>query len=313
MQLLLFHGADINWTDADGNTALHMVCYGEPGAASRLDCLQLLLSRKVSRRKWNKKGLLPIHCSAMQGRIDVIQALMDFDAHPTSNTVEIADKRDTPSLLYLSVANSHLKCANWLISKAFTFKPGEQEELMFNVLLDETKVEDQVQILNFLFKNGVHVNALNEKGKSVLHLTALDLDLYDILAALLDCGADVNIEDDECRTPLFYSVFASNLHSARLLIEHGANVRHQDSHSLTAFGYIPGYDEWLESGLFSEGITQLLQSYDLHRCTSFVRDMTRKIKEKEMSERFSSIKSRLDWLTFRKSTYGEMTQHRTEH
>ncbi|XP_069083628.1 uncharacterized protein [Pleurodeles waltl] len=179
-----------------------------------------LLSRKASRRKWNKKGLLPIHCSAIQGRIDIIQALMDFDTHPRNKITEISDKRDTPSLLYLSVANNQLKCANWLISKAVTFKPGEQEELIFNILLDELKVEDQVQGLNFLLRSGVNINALNEKGKSVLHLAALDLEFYDILAVLLDCGAEVDIEDDECRTPLFYAVFASNLHGARLLIDH---------------------------------------------------------------------------------------------
>ncbi|KAJ1164285.1 hypothetical protein NDU88_004730 [Pleurodeles waltl] len=123
------------------------------------------LSRKASRRKWNKKGLLPIHCSAIQGRIDIIQALMDFDTHPRNKITEISDKRDTPSLLYLSVANNQLKCANWLISKAVTFKPGEQEELIFNILLDELKVEDQVQGLNFLLRSGVNINALNEKGK----------------------------------------------------------------------------------------------------------------------------------------------------
>ncbi|KAJ1164284.1 hypothetical protein NDU88_004729 [Pleurodeles waltl] len=88
-------------------------------------------------------------------------------------------------------------------------------------------------------------------------------------------------------------------------MKEGANVRHRDNHCLTAFGYIHVYDEWLESGLFSEGITQLLQSFDLHRYTSFVRVMTRKIKEIEKSERFSSIKSHSDWFALGQSTYGQ--------
>ncbi|XP_069811796.1 uncharacterized protein [Dendropsophus ebraccatus] len=42
MQMLLKYGAEVNWKDDDGNTALHMVCYGEPGQQTRMDCLQLL-------------------------------------------------------------------------------------------------------------------------------------------------------------------------------------------------------------------------------------------------------------------------------
>ncbi|XP_069486198.1 serine/threonine-protein phosphatase 6 regulatory ankyrin repeat subunit C-like [Ambystoma mexicanum] len=304
MQLLLSHGADINWTDADGNTALHMVSYGEPGEKSRLDCLQILLSRKASRGKKNKKRLLPIHCAVMQGRMDVIQALLDFDAQTRNLIIKKTENTKSPSLLYLAVVNSQLECANWLISKSFTFKAREQEELMFNVLLDDFKVEDKVQSLGFLLSNGGNVNAQSENGNSALHLAALQMDLYDILAVLLDCGAEVDIENDECQTPLFFAAFTSNLHGARLLLDHGANVRHQDNGSVTAFGYIRDFDEWLASGLFSEGIAHLLRVYELNQSCSFVRGMTEKLKNMEMSEQFSSMRCHLDWFAWRQPPSG---------
>ncbi|CAH2277643.1 ankyrin repeat-containing YCR051W-like, partial [Pelobates cultripes] len=47
MQLLLKHGADVKWSDDDGNTALHMVCFGEPGKPSKIDCLLFLHNLRV--------------------------------------------------------------------------------------------------------------------------------------------------------------------------------------------------------------------------------------------------------------------------
>ncbi|XP_067907310.1 poly [ADP-ribose] polymerase tankyrase-2-like isoform X3 [Heterodontus francisci] len=164
MQLLIDHGADVNWSDVDGNTPLHIICFGEMRKPARLDCLKLLLSHKAAIEKWNNKELLPIHCAAMQGRIDVIQLLLQFASKQQMITKLM--KGSAPSLLYLSVANSHIECAKWLTEKGFNFKAEEQEELLFGLLHDEIEAPVKVESLEFLIKNGVNINAVDKHGDS---------------------------------------------------------------------------------------------------------------------------------------------------
>ncbi|XP_066445393.1 serine/threonine-protein kinase TNNI3K-like [Eleutherodactylus coqui] len=163
-EMLLNYGADVNWKDDDGNTTLHMVCYGEPGQPTRMDCLQLLLTHKVSTRKSNKKGLLPIHCAAIQGRKDVLQALIESEPKMREFINEHMSKRDTPSLPYLALANGHLENAKWLISNNFNFTAGEDEELLFDIVCSKNREESKVRIVNFLISHGLNVNICDKNG-----------------------------------------------------------------------------------------------------------------------------------------------------
>ncbi|XP_030070992.1 uncharacterized protein LOC115477963 [Microcaecilia unicolor] len=276
-RLLLSYGADVNRVDEDGNTALHMLSYGEPGQKVQLDCLQFLMSCKASTIR-NKKDLLPIHCAAIQGRTSVIQLLLEGDEQ-SRRDVEESFLKQTPSLLYLAAANGHLECAKWLASKSFTFNPGEGVELMFSILSDEIKVKDKIQILDFVAHSGVELNSLSKNGNSVLHLAAIRNGTYEVLAMFLNSGADVESTDREQRTALFYAIFATNFHGASLLINHGANVHHKDNRGLTAFDYITDFDEWLQSGLFSDPILVLLEEYDVKQSSQLVRQVTKKTQQ----------------------------------
>ena len=44
MQVLLEAGADIDAVDNDGNTPLHVMCYGEEGHETQLDSIEILVS-----------------------------------------------------------------------------------------------------------------------------------------------------------------------------------------------------------------------------------------------------------------------------
>ncbi|XP_051886670.1 serine/threonine-protein phosphatase 6 regulatory ankyrin repeat subunit A-like [Pristis pectinata] len=162
IQLLIDHGADVNWSDGDGNTPLHMMCYGEMMKPARLDCLKLMLSHKATIERLNNKDLLPIHCAAMQGRIDVIQLLLQFDTEEQMISKLMMAK--APSVLYLSVASNHIECAQWLTEKGFNFKPEEQKELLFGLLQDEMGVQGKAQCLEFLIRTGVDINAVDKQG-----------------------------------------------------------------------------------------------------------------------------------------------------
>ncbi|XP_075456615.1 uncharacterized protein LOC142495268 isoform X2 [Ascaphus truei] len=306
----------------DGSTLLHVAAYfGEYSVIETLLQLQLdvdildyrgatplqrsrdvktmQFSQGASKRKWNKKGLLPVHCAAMQGQVNVIQAMIESDAMEWSTINETMMERNIPSLPYLAMANNHLKCVKWLISKEFSFRPGEEAELLFDIICDEMKTEDKVHSVDFLISNGVNVNTRNKIGNSALHFAALRTDCYEILRLLLICGAEVDVENDTCVTPLFYTIFMSNFHGTRLLIDYGANVNHLDDHGLTAFAHIHNFDEWIGCGLFDDEINDLFKAYDLQQSVQLVRHVSKQLKKIEVTQQFFGTKTAQSSLPFR--------------
>ncbi|XP_032894096.1 uncharacterized protein LOC116984113 [Amblyraja radiata] len=285
IQMLIEHGADVNWSDGDGNTPLHMMCYGEMKKPARLDCLKLMLSHKATIEILNKKDLLPIHCAAIQGRIDVIELLLQFDVEEQTRAKLMTAK--APSVLYLSVASDHIECAEWLKSKGFLFKPEELKELVFGLLQDEMGAQGKAQCLEFLLRNGIDINAVNKQGDSALHLAALKGDCNDLLMLLLLNNAEVNILNRGHSTPLCYAVQASNYYGASLLIQHGVNIKEKNNQGFSAFDLIQDYHEWIDSGLFTEEIISVFKVYELERSCSLVRNINRKLKAAEASQQLS--------------------------
>ena len=49
------NGANIGAEDAEGNTCLHVKCYGEIEKPSEMDCIELLLAREANPVKRNTR------------------------------------------------------------------------------------------------------------------------------------------------------------------------------------------------------------------------------------------------------------------
>lgn len=62
------------------------------------------------------QGLLAMHCCAMQGRMDVMQLMRQYDPKDTIvATLNSEEDRSPPSLLHLAIANDFIDCAQWLV------------------------------------------------------------------------------------------------------------------------------------------------------------------------------------------------------
>ena len=56
---------------------------------------------------------MPVHCCAMQGRIDALQLLLQYGNESIREALEQEDNSSPPSVIHLAIANDHLDCAKW--------------------------------------------------------------------------------------------------------------------------------------------------------------------------------------------------------
>ncbi|XP_013397902.1 uncharacterized protein LOC106164510 [Lingula anatina] len=279
MEVLLEAGASVNAEDLEGNTPLHVKCYGETGKETQLGCIELLCqsgSKLVSR---NNRGLMPIHCCAMQGRIDAIQLLLAADKkEEIKKDLSKEDPKLPPSLPHLAVANDCMECAEWLIENGFEFKEGEPDLLVQRILAEQVKVIQQGEAIKFLLDHGASANPVYPGGNTALHYAASMSHSTEILELLMGYGAEVDAPNEDQATPLFFSTQCNNQSAASVLIENGANYRWKNAQGLTAFDCILDFDDWVECGYFNDEIRARLKAYSLKHTRDLIRAISKKVK-----------------------------------
>ncbi|CAG2255852.1 unnamed protein product [Mytilus edulis] len=294
LEEILDSGALVDAEDSEGNTPLHVKCYGETGKPAEMASIELLLHKNANICKRNNRSLLPIHCCAMQGRIDVMKMLIRNDQEGLMiKTINAEEDQNPPSLPHLAVANDFIDSAKWLIENGFYFKEKEQNILLRRILTEQLNLcknppkidffgihswKSSVDAVQFLLDNDAEVNPRYPGGNCALHYSAGLDGTSEILELFLSYGADVDPINEEGRTPLFYATQANNQFAACVLLEQGANVRQKDVHGLTAFDYIVDYDEWIECGYFTDDIKARLKAFSLKHARDLVRAISKKVK-----------------------------------
>ena len=92
-----------------------------------------------------------------------------------------------------------------------------------------------VELITFLLEMGANPNICNRGGISPLHLLA-EKGRVDIMAVLLDNGADIEAKDGHGCTPLFYT-FEYYPQATKFLIERGADIEARNSNGETPLFY----------------------------------------------------------------------------
>eukprot|EP00794_Sanderia_malayensis_P010823 gene10823-11975_t len=279
LEVLLDAGADINIVDDDKNSALHVKCYEESDEPSRLTCISRLMEKRISLTSRNRRGLMPIHCCALQGRIDAIKLLLDFDAEGSIRACLNEEAENPPSLPHLALANDHLAVAQWLYEQSFTFKGKEPDIILEKIIMDKVPCTMFTETINFLIQSGASTNTVYVGGNTPLHLASSQHHMTDILPLLIQYGADVNAYNDDHFTPLFFATSKNNQHGAKFLLDNGADLRLRNYQGLTAFDLIQDYDEWIASGQFDDDILARLKAYSLKQARDLVRAISKRVQQ----------------------------------
>lgn len=81
-----------------------------------------------------------------------------------------------------------------------------------------------LDIVKFLLKHKCDVNAQTRRLRAPLHYATYNNTPTEILALLIDNGADIEIKDDDNATALMWACYLNNMKATQFLINKGANV-----------------------------------------------------------------------------------------
>lgn len=204
VKLLLAHGVDVNATDRQGRSPLHV--------APTKDSAELLLAHGVAVNTKRADGATALHLAAVYGRKEVVQVLLAHGADVNART-----KDGITPLHYAKGAEVvKLLLANGASVDA-TDSGGNTPLYM----------ADELGVVELLLAQGAKLNARNNIGQTPLlrvirtyisNLPAHSLmsgplgdDIVvahggskEVVKALLNHGADVNLDDRDLNMPLFY-------------------------------------------------------------------------------------------------------------
>ena len=208
----------IDTADDEGHTALY-----HAALIGTLTLVTLLVKRGANLNAKNEWGDVPLDKAALEGRTDVVEFLLHRGAVVNNNAggcnghgsivtllldhgaKAVPESSKRPELL-CAARSGDVAIVNELIRRGFATQATKS---LFKAVLIDT-----VDVVRLLIDHGVaDVNARNRNGQSILHMAVWSKrwersDTHgvvnpriEVLALLLDRGADVKVEDSQGQTP----------------------------------------------------------------------------------------------------------------
>lgn len=194
-------------------TAEKLVVEAEKGNTANV---QLLLAAGVSPDSFAENGATPLTSASSAGQEAVIDILLS-----AGGDIDQSDANGNTPLI-IAVRTDNIPVAEKLV------RAGANTESINN--LGETALSIAIRNKNWpmvtaLGKAGVNYNVQYEDGRTRLHdIISSGRAEKELVAALIEGGADVNIADDSGQTPFTLAVNRGEAELVALMVRHGADV-----------------------------------------------------------------------------------------
>lgn len=202
--LLLEHGADVNVKSRDGGTALHAAAF-----LGRVETVKLLLEKGANTTLRNNMGGI-----AIDG------AKLDW-----------AFAKGIIAMLQLEVDEAEVKAGRNKVIELLSGQPSNSSQ---SHNLWEVVAAGDLSAIKDALGDSVDLNAQDPQfGSTPLSWAAL-MGHTEVVALLLERGADVNAQNRDGATPLHSAAFLGRTETVKLLLEKGADPKLRNNTGSTA-------------------------------------------------------------------------------
>nr|XP_046234667.1 protein phosphatase 1 regulatory subunit 12A isoform X5 [Scatophagus argus] len=211
---LLDRGADINYANVDGLTALHQACIDD-----NVDMVTFLVEHGAGVNQPDNEGWIPLHAAASCGYLDIAEYLISQGA----NVGVVNSEGETPLDIAEEEAMEEL-LLNEINRQGVDIEAARKEE-------ERIMLRDARQWLN----SGQIQDVRHAKsGGTSLHVAAAK-GYVEVLKLLIQAGYDVNIKDYDGWTPLHAAAHWGKEEACRILVENLCDMDLINKMGQTAF------------------------------------------------------------------------------
>ncbi|KAI9360068.1 ankyrin repeat-containing domain protein [Zopfochytrium polystomum] len=213
LTLMLDNGGDPNVLDEEGCTPLLAAINTPEGP--QMACVRLLLDRGAKADVVsNETGIhrTPLMAAVTAKNAELVRLLLQHGADP--NGVSPPGVRHDPFFMPILAASGDADGVTALCMSAQSYDPQTPES------------SDRVNVLRLLLARGANPNGVPNPKFGTPLMTAAIYGDPTATAALLAAGADPNGRSLNNETALTSAAMSGNLETVRMLVEHGADVRH---------------------------------------------------------------------------------------
>uniref|UniRef100_A0A7N6BU65 Protein phosphatase 1 regulatory subunit n=1 Tax=Anabas testudineus TaxID=64144 RepID=A0A7N6BU65_ANATE len=211
---MLDRGADINYANVDGLTALHQACIDD-----NVDMVTFLVEHGASINQPDNEGWIPLHAAASCGYQDIAEYLISQGA----NVGVVNSEGETPLDIAEEEAMEEL-LQNEINRQGVDIEAARKEE-------ERVMLRDARQWLN----SGQIQDIRHAKsGGTALHVAAAK-GYVEVLKLLIQAGYDVNIKDYDGWTPLHAASHWGKEEACRILVENLCDMDLINKMGQTAF------------------------------------------------------------------------------